>query len=120
MQAARRVLTSVGILQRMTTLERRGMTTAAQLAADAAKPKGSLVDQLGVYILTPIALGVFAYDVWIADEVRHSAAAGLRPRQPLLCCLLLFPLALLTCHVACCLRHSWLCLLHHAMLAARV
>jgi hypothetical protein len=67
--AARRVLASAGILQR------RGMTTAAQLAADAAKPKGSLIDSLGVYILTPIALGVFAYDVWLSDAVRRAAVA---------------------------------------------
>jgi hypothetical protein len=63
MQAARRVLASAGILSR------RGMTTAAQLAADASKPKGSIVDTIGVYTVTPLAVGVFVYDMFIAHEV---------------------------------------------------
>lgn len=74
MQAARRVLTSAGILSR------RGMTTAAQLAAESSKPKGSIVDTIGVYTATPIAVGVFIYDMFIAHEVRggwrHGALAG--------------------------------------------
>lgn len=64
MQAARRVLQSAGILSR------RSMTTAAQLAADAGKPKGSIVDTIGVYTVTPLAIGVFIYDMFIAHEVR--------------------------------------------------
>lgn len=62
MQAARRVLANAGILGR------RGMTTAAQLAADASKPKGSIVDTIGVYTITPLAVGVFIYDMFIAHE----------------------------------------------------
>jgi hypothetical protein len=62
MQAARRVLSNAGILSR------RSMATAAQLAADASKPKGSLVDTLGVFTVTPLAVGVFIYDIFIAHE----------------------------------------------------
>lgn len=72
MQAARRVLTSAGILSR------RGMATAAQLAADASKPKGSLVDTLGVFTVTPIAVGVFVYDMFIAHEVGAVCSCSLR------------------------------------------
>lgn len=84
MQAARRVLQSAGILSR------RGMTTAAQLAADAGKPKGSIVDTIGVYTVTPLAVGVFVYDMFIAHEVSAvavvmvvmaAAAGSLQHRQ---------------------------------------
>lgn len=68
MQAARRVLANAGILSR------RGMTTAAQLAADASKPKGSIVDTMGVYLITPLAVGVFIYDMFIAHEVNMLQA----------------------------------------------
>lgn len=44
------------------------MTTAAQLAADAAKPKGSMVDTIGLYTTTPLAIGVFVYDCFIHPE----------------------------------------------------
>ncbi len=44
------------------------MTTAAQLAADAAKPKGSMIDTIGVYTVTPLALAVFVYDCFIHPE----------------------------------------------------
>lgn len=72
MQAARRVLQSAGILSR------RSMTTAAQLAADAGKPKGSIVDTIGVYTITPLAVGVFIYDMFIAHEVRAHHLVLLR------------------------------------------
>jgi hypothetical protein len=70
MQAARRVLASAGILGR------RNMTTAAQLAADASKPKGSIVDTIGVWTVTPLAVGVFIYDMFISHEVRQSTFEG--------------------------------------------
>jgi hypothetical protein len=73
MQAARRVLANAGILGR------RGMTTAAQLAADASKPKGSIVDTIGVYTVTPLAVGVFIYDMFIAHEVGLPSARQQRP-----------------------------------------
>lgn len=73
MQAARRVLASAGILGR------RGMTTAAQLAADASKPKGSMVDTIGVWTVTPLAVGVFIYDMFIAHEVGLLTAHQQRP-----------------------------------------
>lgn len=62
MQAARRVLSNAGILSS------RRMTTAAQIAADASKPHGSIVDTLGVYTVTPIAVAVFVYEMFIAHE----------------------------------------------------
>jgi hypothetical protein len=70
MQAARRVLASAGIMGR------RNMTTAAQLAADASKPKGSIVDTIGVWTVTPLAVGVFIYDMFISHEVRVGAVCG--------------------------------------------
>lgn len=73
MQAARRVLASAGILGR------RGMTTAAQLAADASKPKGSMVDTIGVWTVTPLAVGVFIYDMFIAHEVGLLSVHQQRP-----------------------------------------
>lgn len=73
MQAARRVLASAGILGR------RCMTTAAQLAADASKPKGSMVDTIGVWTVTPLAVGVFIYDMFIAHEVGLLTAHQQRP-----------------------------------------
>jgi hypothetical protein len=69
MQAARRVLASAGILGR------RNMTTAAQLAADASKPKGSIVDTIGVWTVTPLAVGVFIYDMFISHEVRAGGCS---------------------------------------------
>jgi len=56
------------VLQSAGILSRRGMTTAAQLAADAGKPKGSIVDTIGVWTVTPLAVGVFIYDMFISHE----------------------------------------------------
>jgi hypothetical protein len=62
MQAVRALAANAGLVGR------RQMTTAAQLAADAAKPKGSMLDQLGLYTVLPISIGMFVYDVFIHPE----------------------------------------------------
>uniref|UniRef100_A0A383WJV4 Uncharacterized protein n=1 Tax=Tetradesmus obliquus TaxID=3088 RepID=A0A383WJV4_TETOB len=62
MQAVRALAANAGLLGR------RQMTTAAQLAADAAKPKGSMIDQLGLYTMVPLSIGMFVYDVFIHPE----------------------------------------------------
>jgi hypothetical protein len=72
MQAARRLLCNAGILG-----GRRGMTTAAQIAADAKKPHGNLVDTIGVWTVTPLAIGVFIYDMFIHPEVSRGRCGGL-------------------------------------------
>lgn len=64
MQALARLAASAGLLP----AARRGMTTAAQLAAEAAKPTGSAIDSIGCIVVTPLALGVFAYDVIYPEE----------------------------------------------------
>ncbi|KAF8071296.1 hypothetical protein HT031_001379 [Scenedesmus sp. PABB004] len=62
MQALRAAVARAGLAGR------RGMTTAAQLAAEEAKPKGSIIDTIGVYTAVPAALGVFVYDIFIHPE----------------------------------------------------
>jgi hypothetical protein len=64
MQALRTLVSRAGLLP----AAKRSMTTAAQIAADAGKPKGSMVDTIGVYTVTPIAIGVFIYDVIYPEE----------------------------------------------------
>jgi hypothetical protein len=62
MQAVRALAANAGLLAK------RQMTTAAQLAADAGKPKGSTIDQLGLYTILPLSIGMFVYDVFIHPE----------------------------------------------------
>lgn len=80
------------------------MTTAAQLAADAAKPKGSMIDQLGLYTMVPLSIGMFVYDVFIHPEEEFEGEIPpypymrLRTREthpvgPACCC---FPVAACT------------------------
>eukprot|EP00879_Flechtneria_rotunda_P000920 GHRR01001048.1.p2 GENE.GHRR01001048.1~~GHRR01001048.1.p2 ORF type:complete len:103 (+),score=6.97 GHRR01001048.1:134-442(+) len=64
MQALRKAVARAGLLPAVT----RSMTTHAQLAVDSAKPKGSMVDTIGVYTMVPLAIGVFIYDVFIQPE----------------------------------------------------
>lgn len=70
MQALRSLVGKAGLLP----TARRSMTTAAQIAADAKKASGSMVDTIGVYTVTPLAVAVFVYDIFIhPEEVRLSA-----------------------------------------------
>lgn len=64
MQALRSVVRNAGLLP----AAKRSMTTAAQLAADASKGHGSMIDTVGLYTMTPLAVAVFVYDVFIHPE----------------------------------------------------
>jgi hypothetical protein len=75
MQAVRALAAQAG------RLGKRQMTTAAQLAADAGKPKGSMIDTLGLYTFAPLSVGVFIYDVFIHPEDEFE---GMIPPYPYL------------------------------------
>lgn len=91
MQAVRRVLSNAGILSGRRSMSSRTPSTAAQIAEDAKRPHGSIVDTIGVYTVTPLAVGVFIYDMFIAHEVRPgTAAAGCGHSAGHLACWLLF------------------------------
>eukprot|EP00882_Tetradesmus_deserticola_P001553 GHRQ01001676.1.p2 GENE.GHRQ01001676.1~~GHRQ01001676.1.p2 ORF type:complete len:103 (+),score=17.69 GHRQ01001676.1:190-498(+) len=75
MQAVRAFAANAGLLGR------RQMTTAAQLASDAGKPKGSLLDTLGLYTMAPLSVIVFIYDVFIHPEEEFE---GMIPPYPYL------------------------------------
>eukprot|EP00878_Enallax_costatus_P000819 GHUV01000944.1.p1 GENE.GHUV01000944.1~~GHUV01000944.1.p1 ORF type:complete len:105 (+),score=18.11 GHUV01000944.1:155-469(+) len=64
MQALRTLVGKTGLLPKTN----RSMTTAAQLAADASKGHGSMIDTIGVYTMTPLAVAVFIYDCFIHPE----------------------------------------------------
>lgn len=64
MQAIRSLAQNAGLL----AAGKRSMTTAAQIAADASKGKGNLIDTIGVYTIAPLSVVVFIYDVFIHPE----------------------------------------------------
>lgn len=64
MQALRSLVGKAGLLRKAS----RSMTSAAQLASEGSKGHGSMVDTIGVYTVTPLAVGVFIYDAFIHPE----------------------------------------------------